>query len=108
MAEPVAVLSDELGLFRPDQVLPDERGERVVEPRLAATEGRDGASVEDLTLDRSALEHAALGWAELVEPRGQQRVDRGRDGNLGTVRLQGEGEHLLDEERISACGTADP
>ena len=37
--------------------------------------------MEDSALDRAALEHAALVRVELVEPRGEQCLDRRRDGN---------------------------
>ena len=40
---------------------------------LVGRERLDGAAVEDLALDRPALEHAPLGGLELVEARGEQR-----------------------------------
>ena len=42
----------------------------------------DGAAVEDLALDRTSLEHGALGALELVEPRGEERLQRRRDDDL--------------------------
>ena len=38
--------------------------------------------MEDLALDGAALEHAAVGRIELVEPGGEQRVDRRRHSDL--------------------------
>ena len=63
--------------------------------------------MEDLALDRAALEDASLGRLELVEPRGEQRVQRRRDDDLA-LRLAGHRDHLLDEERVAACGARDP
>ena len=74
MAEAEAVLAGELRSIRPDQLLPDECGESRRHLGLLGRERLDGASVEDLALDRTALEHAPLGRLELVEARREQRL----------------------------------
>ena len=63
--------------------------------------------MEDLALDRTALEHAPLGRLELVEARREQRVQRGRDDDVAG-RLAGHRQHLLDEERVPGRGPRDP
>jgi hypothetical protein len=60
VAEAEGILRRELRLVGPDQLLADEGGEMgrnltVLRKRL------DGAPVEGLALDRTALEHKALG-----------------------------------------------
>ena len=74
---------------------------------VSSGERLDGAAVEDLALDRAALEHAPLGRLELVEARREQRLQGGRDDHLA-VRLAGHRHHLLDEERVAARGAGDP
>ena len=64
--------------------------------------------MEDAALDRAALEHAALGGVELVEARGQQRLDRRRHGHVAVARLLDERDHLLDEQRVALGRLADP
>ena len=68
----------------------------------------DRAAVEDAPLDRAALEHVALGRIELVEPRGQQRLDRRRHGDGAVGRVAHERDHLLDEERVPFRRVEDP
>ena len=107
VAEAEAVLARDLRPVRPDQLLADERGEARGDLRLLGRERLDGAAVEDLALDRAALEHASLGRLELVEPGREQRLQRRRDDDLA-VRLAGHRDHLLDEERVAARGASDP
>src|SRR5438477_5155890 len=47
------------------------------------------------------LEHAPLGRLELVQARGEQRPQGGRDNHLA-LRLARHRQHLLDEERVAA------
>jgi hypothetical protein len=58
--------------------------------------------VEDLSLDRSALEDPTLWRIELVETCGQQRLQSRRHHDLA-VRVGGNGDHLLCEQRVTAC-----
>ena len=60
---------------------------RGVTSRLLRRERLHGAAVEELALDRAALEHPALGLVELVEPRRQQRLERRRHLDLAAVRV---------------------
>ena len=59
--------------------------------------------MEDLAFDRPTLEHAALGRVELVEPRGEQRLDRRRHRDVAAA-VGHHRDHLLDEERVAARG----
>ena len=61
----------------------------------------NGAAVEDLALDRAALEHRPLRCLELVEACREQRLQGRRNDHL-TFRLGGHRQHLLDEERVAA------
>src|SRR5215472_10386811 len=63
--------------------------------------------MEDLALDRTALEHPPFGCLQLIEARGEQGLQRGRDEYL-TVRLAGHGQHLFDEERVATGRLSDP
>ncbi len=54
---------------------------------ICGHEIRDGADEELLTDDGRCLEHRALLRREPVDARGQQRLDRGRDGDLVHDRL---------------------
>jgi hypothetical protein len=62
--------------------------------------------MEDLAFDGSPLEHAPLGRLELIQARGEQRLQRRWDDHL-TLRLAGHGQHLFDEERVAARGASD-
>ena len=59
MAEAEAVLAGELRPVGADQLLAHERGQARRHLRLLGCERLHGAAVEDLALDRAALEHAA-------------------------------------------------
>src|SRR5262249_61149397 len=86
----------------------DGPGPAPVELPLVGAESRDAAAVEALALDGAALEHVPLRGLELVEPSGEQSLDRRRNGNgVPVVRAAEERQHLLDEERIAAGSTAD-
>ena len=107
VAEAEAVLARELRPVRPDQLLAHERGQARRHLGLLGRERLHGTPVEDLALDRAPLEDASLGRLELIEPRGEQRLQRGRNDHLA-LRLAGHREHLLDEERVAARGASDP
>src|SRR5947209_2009548 len=64
MTEAVAVVACQLRLLRTKKIFADERGQPRVDPRLAGTQRRNRATVEDLALHRPALEHVSLGRAE--------------------------------------------
>src|SRR5579884_1303426 len=99
MPEAERLVSGELRALGPDELLADERLEPLRDVRLAGRERLDAAAVEDLALDRPALEDVALGELEIVEPRREQRVDRRRHDDVARRRLGEHREHLLDEER---------
>ena len=77
VAEAEGVLAGELAVSGRIELLAHERGQPRRDLRLLGSERLDGAAVEDLALDRAALEHAPLRLLELVEPRGEQRPQRG-------------------------------
>ncbi len=76
--------------------------------RIGLAEGHDGTAMEELALDRAVLEHYALGRVELVESRGQQRLDRRRNRDVAVGGVTDELDHLLDEERVAARRPPDP
>jgi hypothetical protein len=103
VAEAKAVLAGDLGLVRSDQLLADEGRQAWCHRRLFRHERLDGTAVEDLALDRAALEHRPLGLFELVEARREQRLEGRRDDYLA-VPLAGHRQHLADEEGVpSRC-----
>jgi hypothetical protein len=59
--------------------------------------------------DRGTLDDRALAGAEAVEPRGEERLDRGRGNDVPVEAALGQhGEHLLDEERVALRRLRDP
>ena len=107
VAEAEAVLACELGPVGPDQLLADECRQTWSDLGLIRRERLDGAAVEDLALDRASLEHAPLRRLELVEARGEQRLQGGRYGDVA-VGLAAHRQHLADEERVAARRAGDP
>ncbi len=107
MPEAVRLVGGDRGRVGADKLLADEGDEPRVDLPLIRGEREHCAAMEDLALDRAALEHGALVGRESVEPGREQRVDRRRHGDLA-VRLPRELNHLLDEERIAAGGVSDP
>ena len=105
VAEAEGVLSGELGRVGTDQALADERGE-ARRHRAAVRERLHCAAVEDLTLDRTPLQHGALTVLELIEPRGQERLQGRWDGDLALA-FHGHHHHLGDEQRVSAGSVGD-
>ena len=63
--------------------------------------------MEDLALDRAALEHPPLGRVELVEAGREQRLQGRRHLDL-VARLIGHRQHLADEQRVAAGRAGDP
>ncbi len=108
VAEAERVVTGEHGLVGTDELLPHERGQPRDHDRLLGNERLDGASVEHAAFDRPALEHGALGRLELVEPRGEQRLDRRRHRDVPVARLLHERDHLLDEQRVPLGRLPDP
>ena len=83
------------------EVQPADRGQARRHRPLAGRQRLDGAAVEDLALDRAALEHGPLGRRELVEPGGEQRLERRRDDHLAApVAVVRHHQHLADEQRV--------
>jgi hypothetical protein len=101
VAEAESVLGREPGLVGTDQLLADERGEARSQVPFLGSESLDRAAVEDLPFDRATLEDGALPAFELIEACGQQRLQAGRDDHL-TLGLAGHGQHLGDEQRVTA------
>ncbi len=103
--------------LRPDQLLADERSERIYDRRAQHLRGelRDCPFVEDVPCDRGALDDGSLVRAEPVEPGGEKRVDCGRHPHRADVPnrrpvpilsdeepvVDQHREHLFDEERIA-------
>ena len=80
-----------------------------VDPHLLRRELRDRQPVEDLALDRAALDHRPFIRGEPVDPRLQKRLDRRRHLDLAVAAfLAQHQEHLLDEERVPLRRFEDP
>ena len=101
VAEAEAVLARHLCPFGCDQLLAHQSGQLRRHLGLVVDERLDGAAVEDLALDRRALEHRALAALEGVEACREQRLERRRDDRLAVFRHR---EHLADEERVASGG----
>ncbi|HAL25702.1 MAG TPA: hypothetical protein DCP25_03050 [Chloroflexi bacterium] len=69
VTKPVRVVAGQRRTSRPHELLPYECHQAGVDLELLGPEREHGAAVEDLALDRSALEHTAVALLELVEPR---------------------------------------
>src|SRR5207302_4939451 len=100
MAEAKGVLPRQQRARRTDQLAPDERGEPRADVRLLGIERLHRSAMEDLALDRTALEHPSLGVCELVEAGLEERPEGGRD--VGLALLRRHREHLGQEERVAA------
>ncbi len=91
----------------PDQLLADER--RQASSRRSLPVGSDCGERIPLELqpdERRALEHLALVVRQLVETRGEQRVDRRRQLR-GLTAFRECRQELLDEQRIALGGPPD-
>ena len=102
-----AVLACDLCAVGADQLPPHQRGQPRRHLVAVAREGPDCAAMEDLALDGSAFEHPPLARIELVEPGGEQCLQRGRQHDLA-VRFSGHRHHLLDEEWVPPGCARDP
>ena len=78
VTEAVTVVARDLGTVGTHELAADECCEPGSHLRLVRGERLHASAVEDLAFDGAALEHAALGVVELVEPCRQQRLQRGR------------------------------
>ena len=86
--EAECVLARERRALLADQLLSQEPAERgtgqlagwIVEERL------DRAAMEDRSLHGGPLDHLPLGRIQLVEPRGEEHRDAGRDGEALEIR----------------------
>ena len=123
VAEPERVLARKGGALGSDQFLADERQQirRNARAPFLGDEVADGAHEELLADHGGRLEHLTLLGRQAVEPRIQQRVDRGRDGDRGEVAdrdppvvvandepvVDQHREHLLDEQRVALGGPHD-
>ena len=76
------------------------RGERLDHTPVVG-QLRDRSAVEDLTLDRTALQGRPLDLAEVIEPGGEERVERRRQLVRGAVLGQQRGQ-LFEKERVAA------
>ena len=102
-----AVLACEQRSVGPDQLLANERGEVRSDRDVLVSERLDGTAVEDLALDGAMLEHGPLEGLQLIEPSGEQRLQRGRNDDVA-VDFGDHGEELADEERVAGGRTGDP
>src|SRR6476661_10355567 len=107
MPEAERVLARELRLVGPYELLAHEGAEPRHGLELLWRKCLHRAAMEDATFDCATLEHAALGWVELVEARSQQRLDRRRNGDVAVARLHDERHHLLHEQRVALRRLAD-
>ena len=63
--------------------------------------------MEDLALDGPALEQRALGGADEVEPRREQRLHRGWCRPIAGPALVDVGEELFEEQRVATGSRGD-
>lgn len=121
VAEPKGVFSGEYAGIGSDELLSDQALERARDPLLFGLRRQlaDGTPPEDPADHGSSSQDFALVPLEPVEPCGEQRVDRGRDGELAQVCaplvpvttqcavFDQHPDDLLEEERISLCRPRD-
>ena len=105
VAEPEAIVARYHRCVGQDQALADEAREVRGDRGVLGGERVDGASVEDLPLARRRAQYRAP-WVELVEPRGEERLQRGWDDDVALA-PPGDHEHLGDEQRVAAGGGTD-
>ena len=108
MPEPERIIARQLGRIRTQELLAHERHQTGGNRLLFGRECLHRADVEELALDRAARQHCTLRRIELIESRGEQRLDRRRHDDLAVTALTQHRDHFLDEERVSACCVADP
>ena len=108
VAEAKRVVAGDLGRVGSDRAPAHEGGQPRRQSRLPGGQRLHGAAVEDLALHGAVLQDRPLRGIELVEARGEQRLQRGRHDHLAVARLLHHRRHLLDEERIAARRRQDP
>ncbi len=108
VAEAEGVVPGKDRLVRPDELLSDERGQASRHRPVVRGERFDRAAVEHAPFHRAAFEHGALRRVELIEPCGEQGMDRGRHDHIPVRGFVDQRHHLLDEERIAFGRLADP
>ena len=111
MVEAEAVVAGEEGAVRAHELLARQREQGSTEAceLPSGQELGHGLDVEEPPLDRGTLENGALLGLETVDARGEQRLDRRRNGVLGGIWIVEEhGQHLLDEERVALGVLHDP
>ena len=106
VAEAVAVVAGDLSAVGTEELAPHECCEPGRDLSLLGRKRLHTAAVEDLALDRAALEDATLGLVELVEAGGEQRLQRRR--HLDFRVLGRHRQHLGDEERVAGRSVCDP
>ena len=79
MPEAEPVVAGQLGPVGTDQVLPGQHRQPGRDLGLLGRERLNGAAVEELSFDGTALEHGALGRVELVEAGSEERTQSRRD-----------------------------
>ena len=102
VAEPERVLADEPGPVGADQFPADQSLEVASDAGLLGL-GRElghGAPPEHLSHHRGSLDHRSLLSRQSLQPRGQQSVDRRRDGELREVSRGGPPAVVPAEESV--------
>ena len=74
--EPKCVVAAKLRLFRSHELLAHETEQTGRDLRILRSQRLHGRAVEDLPLDRAALERGALACRKLIEARREQRLRR--------------------------------
>nr|MBA3787365.1 hypothetical protein [Actinomycetota bacterium] len=108
MTEAKGIVAGNHRRARPDELLAHETQQVAGHGGLVDRQSLNGASVEDLALDRPTLERLALGPRELVDPGSEERLDRGRNAHVLTSALAHHRQHLLHEERVPFSRSQDP
>ena len=93
---------------RPDELLPHETEQVAVRPGPLRRQRLDGRPVEHLALDRASLERASLRRRQPVDARGEERLDRRRNGDCLQALSRGHREHLFDEQWVALGRVEDP
>src|SRR5436190_6596016 len=101
MTEAKAVLARKDRPIGADQLLAHKGREPGRHLALSRRKRLDSAAVEELALDRAALERLPLRWCKLVQTGREKRAKCRRNGDLA-VALFGHREHLSDKERVAS------
>src|SRR5262249_5432639 len=116
--ETVCIFTCELRPIREHESLAHERGQARTDLQLLGSKSLQGAAVEDLSLDRGTLQRGLLSRIQLIQTRGQQRLN-GRWHEYIAVRslgckrgpfaavLQNHVDHHAHEEGIPSGCTLD-